>query len=363
MEGPVKVLVMGGTQFNGYALTLELVRQGHEVTVLNRGRTEAVLPKSVQRLVCDRTDDAQMRQVLGNLEFDCIHDISAYRPEDVELMIDLFQGRTGHYIFASSTVIYAATNLLPITEDFPVERGPIQNEYAINKLLCEDLLIRAHREHGFPASIAAFSMVFGPRNILPDREQRMYARLLKGRPVLMPGDGTTLGQVGHVDDEARALCAMMQKPATFGRRYNLTGADTYTDEGYIDTFAETVGKPAEKVSIPAELMDQIWAGQIEITGKPIQAKVDTRTTHRDPREVQLFLFQRILQRIGPHLHHWSQPVYFSIDRLKEDTGWKPQISFRSAVEQTYEWFCAEGLDESLEFDFSFEDELLARIGA
>jgi nucleoside-diphosphate-sugar epimerase len=359
----VKVLVMGGTQFNGYALTLELVRQGHEVTVLNRGKTKAALPRSVQRLVCDRTDEAQMREVLGGLEFDCIQDISAYRPEDVQRMIELFQGRTGHYIFASSTVIYAATKLLPISEDNPTLRGPLQNEYGNNKLLCEELLIRAHREHGFPASIAAFSMVFGPRNILPDREQRMYVRLLQGRRVLMPGDGTTLGQVGHVRDEARALCAMMQKPATFGRRYNLTGGDSYTDEGYIDTFAEVVGASPEKVSIPAEVMNQIWAGQIEITGKPIQAKVDTRTTHRDPREVQLFLFQRILQRIAPHIHHWSTPVYFSIERLKQDTGWKPEISFRSAVEQTYEWFCAEGLDKSLEFDFSFEDDLLKRLGA
>lgn len=359
----MKVLVMGGTQFNGYALTLELVRQGHDVTILNRGKTEAVLPKSVKRLLCDRTDDAQMREVLGGLEFDCIQDISAYRPEDVQQMIELFAGRTGHYIFASSTVIYAATNLLPISEDHAVERGALQNEYGANKLSCEDLLIRAFRERGFPASIVAFSMVFGPRNIVPDREQRMFVRLLQGRKVLMPGDGTTLGQVGHVSDEARALCMMMQKPATFGRRYNLTGADTYTDEGYIDTFADVVGRTAEKVSIPAEMMNEIWAGRIEITGEPLEAKIDTRTSRRDPREVQLFLFQRILQRIAPHLHHWNKPVYFSIERLKQDTGWQPEISFRSAVEQTYEWLCAERLDQSLDFDFSFEDELLKRLGA
>jgi nucleoside-diphosphate-sugar epimerase len=357
----VKVLVMGGTQFNGFALVKELVRTGHDVTIVNRGKTEAPLPRSVQRLTCDRTDTEALRATLRGLEFDCIHDVSAYRPEDVQLMVDLFRGRTGHYVFASSTVIYAATHQLPITERHPVDRSERQNAYGLNKLLCEDILIREHRERGFPASITAYSMVFGPRNIIPEREQRMFLRLLAGRKVLIPGDGTTVGQVGHVDDQARALVAMMQKPQTFGRRYNLTGADCFSDEGYVDTFAEVLGVAAEKVFIPAELMDDIYAGRLSVTGKPMQVKVDTRSG-RDERGAQLFQVQRLMQRLAPHLHHWNRSVFFSIERLKEDTGWKPEYTFASAVEQTWAWMLSEGLDRTLEFDFGFEDELLARLG-
>ena len=40
-EAKMKVLVMGGTQFNGLALVRELVRTGHDVSVLNRGKTDA----------------------------------------------------------------------------------------------------------------------------------------------------------------------------------------------------------------------------------------------------------------------------------------------------------------------------------
>src|SRR5688500_13891582 len=118
--------------------------------------------------------------------------MSAYHPEDVELMIDLFDGRTGHYVFASSTVTYAASAALPITEDHPDDRSAEQTEYGLHKLLCEDLLVRAHRERGFPATMVPFSMVFGPHNSIHDREQRMFARLLARRPILVPGDGTTL---------------------------------------------------------------------------------------------------------------------------------------------------------------------------
>ena len=56
-------------------------------------------------------------------------------------------------------------------------------------------------------------------------------------------------------------------------------------------------------------------------------------------------------------------MFFSIDRLRQDIGWEPEYGFRAAVEQTYEWYRREGLDKTREFDFSFEDELLERLGA
>ena len=102
-------------------------------------------------------------------------------------MTEIFRGRTGHYVFISSTVIYAASDLLPITESSALDRSERQNEYGLNKIACEDFLFREHRERGFPATVVALSMVFGPNNILPDREQRMFVRLLRGRKVLIPG--------------------------------------------------------------------------------------------------------------------------------------------------------------------------------
>ena len=149
----MKVLVMGGTQFNGRALVAELARCGHDVTVCNRGKTPGDLPAGVQRLVADRTDPAALRAALAGRDWDCVQDMSAYRESDAKLMVELLRGRTGHYVFASSTVIYAASDLLPIGEDHPLERGERQNEYGMGKILCEDVLVREHRERGFPATI------------------------------------------------------------------------------------------------------------------------------------------------------------------------------------------------------------------
>jgi nucleoside-diphosphate-sugar epimerase len=355
----VKVLVMGGTQFNGLALVRELVKTGHEVTILNRGKSAGAVPRGVRRLLADRSDHEALRSALGREEYDCVQDVTAYRPEDVAFMLEHFRGRTGHYVFVSSTVIYAASELLPIAEDFPVDRSPRQNEYGRNKLLCEDLLVRAHREHGFPATTVCLSMVFGPHNILPDREQRMFVRLLQGREILIPGDGTTLAQVGHVDDQARALRMLMGNPRSFGRRYNLTGADAFTAEGYVDVFARVLGVEPRKVFVPAPLMDDLFDGRVAARPAELRARIETRGTER-PSEIARtqFLLSMLVQRIAPHLQRWNRSVVFAIDRLREDVGWQPEYRFPAAVAQTFEWFQAERLAEKLSFDFGFEDEIL-----
>ncbi len=352
----MRVLVMGGTRFNGLALVRELVKHGHEVTTFNRGQSEAVLPPGVRRLYGDRTDHARLREVLGGEEFDCVQDMSAYTLDDVRSMDEVFRGRIGHYIFASSTAIYAASKILPIRETHPVDRSERQIEYGINKLLCEDYLIAAYREHGFPGTTVPFASVFGPNNMIPDREQRMFTRLLRGRPVLIPGDGSTLGQIGHVDDEARALRMMMLNPLTFGKRYNLTGADYFSEEGYVDTIADVIGVEPRKVSVPPSIMDDLWDRKIDLG----ETREDNRGAGGGRWIVQV---SQLVQRSAAHIHRWDQNVVFSIDRLRDHIGWAPEYTFRSAVEQTFEWFLGEGLDKTIEFDFSLEDELLSRIAA
>jgi nucleoside-diphosphate-sugar epimerase len=361
----MRMLVMGGTQFNGLALVRELVRSGHEVTVLNRGKTAADLPRSVRRLQGDRTDRARMFELFAHEEFDCIHDMSAYHPEDVRLMVELFRGRTGHYVFASSTVIYAASDVLPIGEHHPVDRSAAQNEYGLHKLICEDLLVQAHREHGFPATTVPFSMVFGPHNALLDREQRMFARLLAGRPVLIPGDGTALGQVGHVDDQARALRLLSGNPVTFGKRYNVTGAQYFSDEGYVDTFAAVLGVDADKVHVPAEIMDAVWDGHLRLAAVAEQSSFDIRTTDEGRRAAAAtrarYQVATLVQKLAPHLHRWNRSVVFGIDRLRDDIGWRPEYTFAGMVEHTYEWWRRNGLDRTQVYDYAFEDDLLAHV--
>ena len=358
----MKVLVIGGSQFNGLALVYQLVSEGHEVTVLNRGRTEATLPGSVRHLTGDRTDGLHMRTLLASEVFDCVFDMCAYHPPDVNMMTELLRDRTGHYVFISSIAIYAPSQIMPITEDFPVDRSPEQNEYGLHKILCEDHLLAEHEAHGFPVTTVVLPMVMGPRNILPDREQRMFVRLLKRRPILVPGDGTALSQVGYVEDHAEALCRIMGRPNTFGQRYNLTGSQFFSDEGYVDVLADVTGTQAEKVFIPADLMDQLWDGKIKAGRGRLTSHIDVRSSDAQRADsiaaMQRWQLATLIQKAQPNLHRWNQSLVLSADKLARDVGWRPRHNFRQAVERTFEWFQQEQLLDHDGFDFSFEDSIL-----
>lgn len=365
----MRVLVMGGTQFNGLALVHELVTQGHDVTVCNRGRTEADLPPSVGRVVADRTDHAQLRSVLGGTEWDCVHDVSAYHPEDVGIMMDLFRDAIGHYVFASSTVTYRSQDR-PITETDPDDRGETQIEYGLHKLLCEDALFRAHAEWGFPATTVPFSMVLGPHNAMTDREQRMFARLRDGRPVLIPGDGATRLQVGDVGDQARALECLMGVEATFGRRYNLTGVEAVTRNDYVRLCAEAVGVEPEVRFVPAELMEDLWTGARSVEIAPQTGALDVRSSGTARRQqtsgpramlrTRFMLCINLVQHLAPNIHWWDQDTSFSIDRLRRDVGFEPVETTASMLARAHDWWRAADRSAT-NYDWSTEDQILSMI--
>jgi nucleoside-diphosphate-sugar epimerase len=365
----MRVLVMGGTQFNGLALVHELVGQGHEVTVCNRGRTASDIPDSVGRLVADRTDHDQLRDVLGGTEWDCVHDITAYHPEDVEIMMEIFRDAVGHYVFASSTVTYQSQDR-PITEADPDDRGDTQIEYGLHKLLCEDALFQAHADWGFPATSVPFSMVLGPHNAMTDREQRMFARLRAGRPILVPGDGSTLLQVGDVADQARALERIMGRQATFGRRYNLTGAEAVTRNEYVRLCAEAVGADADIRFVPADLMEALWTGERSVEIAQQTGALDVRSSATASKQqasgpramlrTRFMLCINLVQHLAPNIHWWDQDTSFSIDRLRHDVGFEPTETTASMLRRAHGWW-ADVDRGAVAYDWSTEDQILAML--
>lgn len=332
----LNILVMGGTRFNGQTAVLELAKFGHRVTVFNLGESPEHLPPSVARLHGDRREHDVLADSLDGKEFDCVLDVSAYRwKEDVEPLLNVLKGRMGHYIFISSTSLYTSPTSLPIREGAYVDRQA-QSEYGWHKLDVEERLFTQYRSGGVPATTVALSMVMGPHNDLLDREQRMFARLLAGRPVLIPGHGNTLQQVGYVEDQARAVRLMMLNPVTYGKRYNVTGNDFWTDNYYVDVMSEVVGVEPKRVNIPHEVMDELW--------------------NSDERRLVGTLIPRLQTA-----YNWNEHMIFSIDRVRRDLGWEPEYAFESAVAQTWDWYHRVGRDMQSDFDWSFEDAILERL--
>ena len=106
----MNALVLGGSVFVGRHLVDALLRDGHDVAVLNRGLTAADLPAEVERIVADRTDREQMHDALADRSWDAVFDVSGFvmaaGGSDIEGLLDLLDGNVGRYVFVSSVMAY-----------------------------------------------------------------------------------------------------------------------------------------------------------------------------------------------------------------------------------------------------------------
>ncbi|MCH7786267.1 MAG: NAD-dependent epimerase/dehydratase family protein, partial [Chloroflexi bacterium] len=217
----MKVLVLGGSRFIGLHLVRLLHDGGHQVTVLNRGQTQANLPDNVVRLIADRTDTEQVKAALKDDSYDVAFDISAYTTSTLKPVIEILEGRVGRFVFCSTTSVYGPNDTIPIEEDFPLHRSPDASQYARDKIECEDFLVEAFNQRGFPMTILRPPYVYGPDNYLKAREFSYFARLKQGRKIIIPGDGLTPVHPVHVDDLADAFAAVPGKSQTLGPTYTI----------------------------------------------------------------------------------------------------------------------------------------------
>jgi nucleoside-diphosphate-sugar epimerase len=217
------VLYIGGTGTISAACVRRSIEQGDEVTVLNRGSARRGLPGGVRELVADVRDADAVRRAVAGAEFDVVAEFLAFTPEHVQQDLDLFEGRTGQYVFISSASAYEKPpRRLPITESTPL-RNPFW-QYSRDKIACEDLLVAAHRERGLPVTVIRPSHTYDERMIPTIGGWTDIARLRAGRPVVIHGDGTSLWTITHADDFAVAFAGLLGNPEAIGDAFTITGS-------------------------------------------------------------------------------------------------------------------------------------------
>jgi len=248
----MQTLILGGSTFVGRRLVDLLVRQGHEVTVLNRGRTTSDLPPGVQRIVGDRTSTESMTQALAGTQWDSVIDVSGFVMAagggQFEDLIGLLDTNVGAYVFVSSIMAYAPTGLMPWTEDQPLRDEP-QTTYGGFKAHAEQVILERHTVTGFPGTIARPAAIYGPDNNILDMEAAMFLRLRRQLPILVPHGGLVTGSYGHVDDLCINLVELAMQPAAFGQVVNTTGQGCSSAE-YVAQLANIVGVEPHVVMVP-----------------------------------------------------------------------------------------------------------------
>ncbi|SBO42037.1 putative nucleotide sugar epimerase [Cyanobium sp. NIES-981] len=233
----MQILVMGGTRFVGRPLVEQLLTQGHALTLFTRGRNP--VPGGVEHLVGDRSDPEALAPLAGR-RFDVIVDSSGRSLADSQAVLER-TGAPGHrFVYVSSAGVYADSELWPLDEESPTDPA---SRHA-GKAETEAWL----RQQGIPFTSFRPTYIVGPGNYNPV-ESWFFDRILHGRPVPLPGDGSTITQLGHVRDLATAMARCIEVEASANRIYNCTGSKGVTFRGLVEAAARACGQDPAAVEV------------------------------------------------------------------------------------------------------------------
>lgn len=182
----MKILLIGGTVFVGRHLAAELLAQGHDLTLFNRGKTRRGLFPGAREVFGDRDGGLD---VFADEEFDWVVDTCGYVPRVVGDSARFFKDRAKNYLFVSTVSVYPATDKPGLDEESGVaviddtDTEVVDGRtYGALKALCEHEVLEAF---GDRALIPRPGIVMGPEDPT-DRFTRWVCRIAEGTEFLAP---------------------------------------------------------------------------------------------------------------------------------------------------------------------------------
>jgi nucleoside-diphosphate-sugar epimerase len=305
----MNVLFVGGTGFISASVSRLAVARGLDLYHLNRGLRKTDL-SGVHSLIADINQPDQVRAALGDLKFDSVVDWTAFTPDHIERDLALFRDRAKQFVFISSASAYQK----PPGHHVIRESTPLHNpywQYSRNKIACEERLMRAWREEGFPATIVRPSLTYGEANFPIAMGGwgcfTLADRLRQGRPIIVHGDGSSLWVTTHAEDFARGFLGLLGNPQAVGDAFHITTDEVLTWNQIYETIADALGVKANMVHIASDLLATVAP-----------------------------------ELIGPLLGDKSWSVVFDNTKIKEFVpGFQAVIPLREGIRRTVAWFDAD----------------------
>ena len=233
----MKILVMGGTRFVGRPLVARLQAQGHALTLFTRGKNP--VPAGVEHLCGDRSSDEGLSALQGR-SFDVIVDSSGRKQEDSSRVVDITGAPSHRFVYVSSAGVYADSDQWPLDESSPTDP---QSRHA-GKADTEAWL----RREGIAFTSFRPTYIYGPGNYNPV-ERWFFNRIVHNRPIPLPGDGSTITQLGHVEDLAEAMARCIEVDAAANRIYNCSGKQGITFKGLIRAAAVACDRDPDSLEL------------------------------------------------------------------------------------------------------------------
>jgi len=302
MKNTKKILVTGGAGFIGSNLVDRLIKQGHEVTVLDNLVTgkEENINSDANFVKADISDRVEIEKSFENIDYVfhlaalarvplSIEDPAGTAKVNILGTINVFKcaadNRVKRVIFASSSSVYGDQEVLPLAES--MKPAPI-SPYALEKLEGELWAGMFTDLYELPVVSLRFFNIYGPRNDPDSDYSLVIAKFLKqkslGQPLTIFGDGEQTRGFCYIDDLTKALIASIESEKIKGGEVINIGSQT----------ANSVNQLADLIGGEKRYLDKR-------SGDMQNSKAD-------------------------------------ITRAIELLDWRPEVIFEEGVKRTKEWF-------------------------
>jgi UDP-glucose 4-epimerase len=272
----MRYLLTGGAGFIGSHLSDELLRRGHEVSVIDDLSTGSI--NNIQHLkgnprfryVIDTVNNVPLTAELVD-GADVIYHLAAAvgvklivespvrtietNIRCTEVVLELANKKKKPTFVASTSEVYGKSEQLPFREDGDLVMGATSKgrwSYACSKAIDEFLAIAYWREKKLPTVVGRLFNTVGPRQtaqygmVVPT----FVKQGLAGKPITVYGDGNQSRCFTHVRDVVQALADLMLHEEAYGQVYNIGNDQECTITELAGMVREATGSKSELQYIP-----------------------------------------------------------------------------------------------------------------
>ncbi|HEY9681419.1 MAG TPA: SDR family oxidoreductase [Oculatellaceae cyanobacterium] len=259
----MKILVIGGTVFVGRHIVESAIENGHNVTLFNRGKTNADLFPEANKIVGDRESDLS---VLREQDWDAVIDVCGYLPRIVRRSAEALKDVCRQYIFVSTGSVYKDKSKPGITEESELEvpqnmeaERMTDEAYGELKAGCEQVVQNIYSDR---ALIVRPGLVIGPEDPT-DRFTYWPVRVAAGGKVLAPGKPERQIQFIDARDLADWVCLLI--------KHRTNGIFNAIGPGYVLTMSRLLD--ACKVCSQSDA-EFVWVADDFLEQRKVDAWVD-----------------------------------------------------------------------------------------
>ena len=258
----MKLLVVGGTGVISYAVVMEALKQGIEVTCINRGRSKSQqLPKEVELIIADYHNKDVITKELKGKYFDAVIDVICYKPSDIEYSVSLFKDVCTQYIFFSSCAVYNKGKGDYVCN----EESPLINSiwnYSISKVECENKLVELAAKYNLIYTIVRPAVTYGntriPYGITPPYGYHgtLIQRIINNKPIVLWDEGRAFSTITRVEDFAIGLVGLLGNSKAYNEIFNVVGDERYHWKDVIDELGRILNRHPVYLNISKEQLAQ-----------------------------------------------------------------------------------------------------------